>query len=808
MFSSAMRGTVDLSDVMHQPRFSSTTAGTATTLTIQSVGHQQRPLASSVQLLSAFAATFADGGVSTFLSANACRTFASGIPGISRPEANMWSLASDLLDDREKQGSYRADEIGLDSVPTVRRWSVSHQAIIQDLLQRDRALRSKATVLCWLERTYEAHSSALLPWNAHSTSERALLIKRVFEHVRSGKMSRAIEEAGKDCELAVMVTAAQLRTAKEPWFQRTPLVPLFGEYAGGESKDAQWANNATRLAELQALRRVSRGDEAASEEGVRVIAAAFSGEIGVLRKSFRGASWQDLLWCELRCELVLRFTDAIQSYTGKEPPTRDGLNIDLEMLGKEVSDQLREVSSSNSCERIQIGLICTFLPDDEQNLFLKWASTDALQHSHEESRVVAFLMMCLCRAQQDGMLAKPSDTDFVATLVASLKALVRMSVQLQVGHLEDLRSLVAQVLLIMQVVHSSTCSNALNVQEVYSAMLLAARKRGHDLSWKPEAIEAEEVLMMQQIQTNIAAMRGDSAAPASPGKSTGSHHLESLLLKDVQRDDTIIRLNRDIEVEKFWWACQNPQTSASADLKRGVTLCRDLWKKAYDNVLKDPNRVADPDLGALTDAVRIIQNHVLEGSKQLSSSLASPLSVASAGSDQEFYMYWSAVSEVWGLNSEHLARCHAIKSAHPQHQDRTATLLQQGQELQLYDQLQQRVATCLKLFPAAAPQPTSPYHVFQSPSVLVYVVLAFAHCTTFSIAVATSLARPAAQVAVVMRCVERLSGLGVFDMKFKDVEQRSLLELYDAVRGMTSKYNEVLLRLDVEQKLGSVRARR
>ncbi|KAG5495179.1 hypothetical protein JKF63_02234 [Porcisia hertigi] len=249
-----------------------------------------------------------------------------------KQEEHMWGLMQDLYTDSEQSDRYHPDAIGIESVQPHRRWFVSQYAHLQAFLQRQPLLR-RANIICrWLESTYRDDSRQEPRLRGE---EEVVLRQLILTYLRGGELSRAINAAVTygSCVYSCILSAAQLQTVQEPWFSQTALVPLFGEYAHGEL-DHAWCGNEYRLDNLSQLYEesckhrsaaaavgVDGGAAAPTPSGVSdfdaVIGAALCGNLAVLETAFKvNGSWKDMVWCHLRCALVVAFTKQLMVATG------------------------------------------------------------------------------------------------------------------------------------------------------------------------------------------------------------------------------------------------------------------------------------------------------------------------------------------------------------------------------------------------------------------------------------------------------------------------------------------------------------
>lgn len=248
-----------------------------------------------------------------------------------KQEEYLWSLMQDIYTDAEQADQYHPDAIGIQSVQPHRRWFISQYAHLQAFLQRQPVLR-RANIICrWLESTYrdDARQEPRL-----RGEEEVVLRQLILTHLRGGELHRAIQAAVtyESCVHSCLLSAAQLQTVQEPWFAQTALVPLFGEYGHGEL-DQAWCGNEYRLENLsqlyeESLRYCSAAAAGAPPSGSSdfdaVIGAALCGNLNVLEAAFKvNGSWQDIVWCYLRCALVVAFTKQLMLATGGGGGARD-----------------------------------------------------------------------------------------------------------------------------------------------------------------------------------------------------------------------------------------------------------------------------------------------------------------------------------------------------------------------------------------------------------------------------------------------------------------------------------------------------
>ncbi|KAG5469837.1 hypothetical protein CUR178_01977 [Leishmania enriettii] len=249
-----------------------------------------------------------------------------------KQEEYLWALMQDVYADAEQSDQYHPDAIGIESAQPHRRWFVSQYAHLQAFLQRQPLLR-RANIICrWLESTYRDNSRHEPRLRGE---EEVVLRQLILTYLRGGELNRAINTAVtyESCVHSCVLSAAQLQTVREPWFSQTALVPLFGEYAQGEL-DQAWCGNEYRLDNLSQLYEESlQYRSAAAAVGVEgsatssapnavsdfdaVIGAALCGNLTVLENAFKvNGGWKDMVWCYLRCALVVAFTKQLMVATG------------------------------------------------------------------------------------------------------------------------------------------------------------------------------------------------------------------------------------------------------------------------------------------------------------------------------------------------------------------------------------------------------------------------------------------------------------------------------------------------------------
>ena len=758
------RGMVDLSD-LQQPRFSSTTVTTATTA---STTASTTRVTGSNGVLGSFAAEISKP---VFRSVSGADCFAR-IPGLKTSESELWSLLADLLRDQERSHGYSPSSIGLEQVSDTRRWNVSQHATIQHLLLATPIFRRMVVVLRWLERTYKRHASVNL-WSAKSPGEKALLQEHVFSFIRSGQIQRGIDAAviAKDSDYAAMLTNVQLHTVKEPWFTGTALVDLFGEYSGGQS-NSSWANNSHRLATLSSLFEFSCNPHAAQPCDV-IITAALSGNWDILQSAFPSdkAPWQDVLWCDLRCALVLAFAKALKN-AGQAIPS----SAYCEMIDRvcptspegSPSSWIQEAISSCSLaihghlasylhqkppaleleEELQIRLVLMFLSPHTVDFPL-----DSLAVANSDGRLVSFFATCLTCARNEELIRRDFDSQQRMQCDA-LELLVRRTVE-QVSTVADVWLAAEWIVSAARYVRDTSRRT-----KVYSTLLLAARNRGHVLGLGADFIEEQEVKLVGLIRQ----------------RDTASDVQDSLVrsLKQMMSESSVM-LTRDREAEGFLWKCLNaPPSAARSILSEGLELCAFLWRKTNskaENALR---------LGAIADTVRIMKQHTI----------AKCTSQTEAGFQDLLHQvsFWEAACEISDLSEKHLACCVSLMDA-TQQTDRTVAFSQQRLEQQLYGQLIVQADRSLALLPAMLPRYAGDAHCSCAAA-----IKAFSESSTMSLCVSTAAGSPMAQLQHVMRFVDGLNSQHAFS-KLPTALARAL---YDAVNLTTAKCNHRLLKAQVE----------
>jgi hypothetical protein len=284
------------------------------------------------------------------------------------PERGVWNLWQEML--KELALSPALDNfslIGLDAVPPVRRWYVSHATFVQDLLSRCPRLRRMAVALKWLEDTFEVPDLAnrVVPYNPEVPNCQIDpdLQRKIFLQLRAGRWEQAcvLAEDG-SAFVSHIVSAAQMVAATQTnntnsvdakWRSNMPRATLFGEYetqASGKprvrptrnphrlplmlrmfehlqtSSSSNKNNNENINQQHQAfffdgIAGLICGDEAAMKSACR---AHFGSTPAAAQRNLRNntsranqslvnnfSSWQDELWATLRSHLVAAFTIAI-----------------------------------------------------------------------------------------------------------------------------------------------------------------------------------------------------------------------------------------------------------------------------------------------------------------------------------------------------------------------------------------------------------------------------------------------------------------------------------------------------------------
>lgn len=163
---------------------------------------------------------------------------------VTVPERNIFALWYRMLNDSKAAPSMRAETVGLDAVPPVRRWFVSHATHIQNLLCRSPRLRRMCVALKWLEDTFEPPAVAELvaPYAAAGNSSNGAaaavrdpdLEHKIFLQLRAGRWERACQLAEQGAaQIAHIVRTGLMPAAdaqKTAWLGAMPRAELFGEY--------------------------------------------------------------------------------------------------------------------------------------------------------------------------------------------------------------------------------------------------------------------------------------------------------------------------------------------------------------------------------------------------------------------------------------------------------------------------------------------------------------------------------------------------------------------------------------------------
>jgi hypothetical protein len=162
--------------------------------------------------------------------------------GRTAPERNVFTLWYRMLGDSRDAPAMRAEAVGLDAVPAVRRWFVGHATHVQHLLCRCPRLRRMAVALKWLEDTFEppAVAEIAMPYAAAMADGSAGprrdpdLEHKIFLQLRGGCWDRACALAEEGAAQIAHIVRASLMPAasaqRAAWLEQMPRAQLFGEY--------------------------------------------------------------------------------------------------------------------------------------------------------------------------------------------------------------------------------------------------------------------------------------------------------------------------------------------------------------------------------------------------------------------------------------------------------------------------------------------------------------------------------------------------------------------------------------------------
>nr|CCC52817.1 conserved hypothetical protein, fragment [Trypanosoma vivax Y486] len=422
----------------------------------------------------------------------------------------------------------------------------------------------------------------------------------VLSHLRGGELHKAIDvvvTAG-DCSYSCILSAAQMQTVAEPWFNKTPLVPLFGEYGNGET-DHAWAGNERRLDNLSQLYEDSVALSMSSEGQTTaggldaLIASVLCGNLEVMEPAFLASgNWRDGLWCHLRAALVLCFSKVLMSahhsvqgpygvlverLTGShECWQEETARAVVRRLAERLKDTYFATASLE--ELLQMRVILQFLSPSEAD----WLNlTEELQNAAHDSngdrvRLISHLLLCLDTAYNEA-LHSHSVQIYNSNLAEALGRYTEHLVQLpHCDPSEAMRTVIAMAL------HLRDASQRASV---YAAFLIACRRRELQNATRQE-MELLEAKLVQMF------------CKADP---VGEVHDEVMRLLN-QKIEPATMLTHNPTAEAVLWRAMHADSSEdfATVLRHAMEACSSFW-------LAEPHA----ELDAITDVASIIQRTIL-----------------------------------------------------------------------------------------------------------------------------------------------------------------------------------------------------
>ncbi|SCU72274.1 Nucleoporin [Trypanosoma equiperdum] len=560
-------------------------------------------------------------------------------------ESNLWSLLLELLLDAEQAVKYNPDAIGIAKVQPHRQWYVSHQAHIQDLLQRQPLLRRMNIIIRWLERVYRTGNAPLKLASSRTPEEAVLLRQIVLSCLRGGELHRAIDLSvtAKDCMYSCLLSAAQMQTVAEPWFNATPLVPLFGEYGNGEV-DLEWACNEHRLDNLSQLYEDSVALSTSSEGQTAgggldgLIAAVLCGNLDVMEPAFATGNWKDVVWCHLRSALVLCFTKTlmaarhnvqapygalVERLTGSHDSWQDET---AQSVVRRLADRLESsyFATVSFEEKLQMRVILHFLSSDNAdwtNVLNDLSRVKGVAQSDPNGiRLVSHLLLCLDTAYSEALHSRSVQV-YSTSLAEALTRYAESLVQLPHYAPQDaMRAVIAMNLRLR---------DARQRASVYAAFLVACRCRELQLT-KREEVEALEEKLVQMF------------CKADPVSEV---HDEVMRLLNQKVEPATLLTHNPLAEAVMWRAmhADSPDDFIVA-LRHSLEACGSFW-------LAEPRA----ELDAITDVAGIIRRTILPNLRRDSIALsATPTEMELA--ESHFWMTFAALRTAADQHAKTTAR--------------------------------------------------------------------------------------------------------------------------------------------------------
>ncbi|KAH9593202.1 Nuclear pore protein 84/107 [Trypanosoma melophagium] len=511
-------------------------------------------------------------------------------------ESNLWSLLLELLLDAEQSSKYNPDAIGIAEVQPQRRWYISHLAHIQDLLQRYPLLRRMNIVMRWLEQTYREGNTPLKLSASRSHEEAVLLRQIILSYLRGGELYRAIDLAvtAGDCTYSCVLSAAQMQSVVEPWFNVTPLVPLFGEYGNGEI-DQEWAGNDHRLDNLSQLYEDFVEDSASSSGRTAlggldaVIAAVLCGNLEVMEPAFMASgNWKDVMWCHLRSALVSCFTKTLMNahipvqapYAALVTKITGSQDCWQDETARSVVNRLSErlqntyLRAASLEEQLQMRVILQFLsPGGVDRLNI---SSEIYSKRRDGPQLVSHLLLCLDTAYNE-TLHSHSVQVYSNSLATALAQYAQSLAQISNYSTQDaMRAVIAMNLHLRDVRQRAS---------VYASFLMACRRR------------ELEVLSRQEVESNEAKLV-QLFCKADPISAVRD---EVMRLLNQQTEPNALLTHNPVAEAVMWRAMHaTSQEEFVATLREALEACVRFW-------LAEPHA----ELDAIADVTGVLQRTIL-----------------------------------------------------------------------------------------------------------------------------------------------------------------------------------------------------
>ncbi|CUG86250.1 Hypothetical protein, putative [Bodo saltans] len=582
---------------------------------------------------------------------------------IQRPEEHfLWKLMGDLLRDAERTPQYRPSAMGLDAIHPSRTWYISQHAHIQTLLMKNTFLRRCTTILRWLEHKHGVLSPPVTQRPQQSATEHDAVLLRtiVLSHLRSGRLDLAllVAESAKDALYCCVLSASEMQTEQESWYQSTELVPLFGEYGQGEvsSGDHQGANNDHRLTNLGYLYEDSLGTTQGTSLVKKLdalIAATLSGNAAVLALAFADdesqPQWQHRLWATLRSALVSAFSKALV-FHGADVPSmkylqyldRQGRTLNeaatwdeafSDHLFKEVVALLHPLleTAITTEEQLQIRVILQFLDSasvsgDASGSFLltnveRSQQVDVVRGYRwmvgTPSRLVSHVLLVLDLACSEHLLRLPLQGLVFAEILSQFVATLQR---------EDWLPLLPAI-----------CGMVLRLEspklraKVFGTFIFAQRVGTLERGATKASTEDQEAALLQYIQR------------ADPNPAVHDGIVEFLNTKALDGAHSTHLLKNNPECEALMWEAMRADSPAAAlaILQRALYLVVIMWQR--------------DEVDAVATLVDIVRRLLLPKAVSHSQAMSS--------TDADQLNFWDAVLKTRQYYAEHIRLLASMKNA-------------------------------------------------------------------------------------------------------------------------------------------------